>query len=204
MPIDDVYRLVVNQALPGSLAQNVLYYKIKSEDVSLTDIASLSSAFLNQVMPSWVAAVSDEVDFACMELQKVFPLPIAAKQEFLISQQGTVVGESLPAMSSMLFQKVNNATGGVGKKGRVYVIGCVEDNTNDGRINVAQAALNDALATAFQQDVTNLTSFSSNPVWAIRQPNGTVDSTVDIDVVTALPRIATQRRRRTGIRSTVP
>lgn len=206
MAVGDLIRLTVNQSLQSSIVQNVLYYKIDAEDSGGDDLASLALFFNGAIItPHWQALVPDEVAFDCLNLQKVFPTPEGAAQEFDTSVVGGKTGESSPAMNAMLIQKFNPAVGGVGKKGRVYIAGIRELDTRDGRVEAGQFVTLGALAIALQTKIEiSPTGGEYSPVWAVRSPTTPFAITGSVDNLTfkALPRLATQRRRRTPIRAT--
>ncbi len=206
MAVGDLIRVTVNQTLQASTVQNVLYYKIEIEDNSGDDINALALQFIADVItPVWQNVVSDELTFDCISVQKVFPLPIGAVQEFNVSLVGLNAGESLPAMDSALIQKFNPTQGGVGKKGRVYVAGILESQTNLGRVNAALAALLLLLANQFSGNLEVTPGGGEyEPVWAVRSSTTPFAITGFVEDLqwAPLPRIATQRRRRTPIRAT--
>ncbi len=208
MAVGDLIRVTVNQTLQSSTVQNVLYYKIEIEDNSGDDVNALALQFIADVInPVWLNVVSEELSFDCISVQKVFPLPIGAVQEFNVSLAGLNIGESLPAMSSALIQKFNPTQGGVGKKGRVYLAGIREDDTSLGRTSVALAALLVLLANQFSGNLEVTPGGGEyEPVWAVRSSTTPFAITGFVEDLQwqALPRIATQRRRRTPIRSTSP
>lgn len=205
MAIGDIIRLDINQSLQSATVQNVLYYKILVEDSSGDDVNACSNQFSADVINQpWQDTVSPELSFDCITAQKVFPLPIEAVQEKNVSLLGLNAGESLPAMSAALIQKFNPAVGGVGKKGRVYIAGIIEDQTSLGRINPDLKSLLDALATNMEANLmVGGTGGEYEPVWVIRNPAAPFEITGFVDNLTfrALPRVATQRRRRTPIRA---
>jgi len=207
MAVGDIIRVTVNQNLQSSVVQNVLYYKIESETATGDDLLEISEQFISQIItPAWKVMVSPELTFECLDIQKVFPLPIGAVRDFDVSAAGTNAGESLPAMNSALIQKFNPAVGGVGKKGRIYCAGILESQTSLGRANTDLFAAMEILATALKGDLEGGTgSGDYEPVWVIRKPDapnkGSITGFVEDLIFEALPRIATQRRRRTPIRA---
>lgn len=207
MAVGDIIRITVNQTLQSAIVQNVLYYKVEVEDSSGDDVNACANQFTADVINQpWRDTVSPELVFNCLSVQKVFPLPIDSNRDIDVSLPGLNAGESLPAMSAALIQKFNPATGGVGKKGRVYIAGIIEAQTSLGRINPDLKSLLDALATNMQANLqVGGTGGEYEPVWVIRKPDapdkGSITGFVEDLTFEALPRIATQRRRRTPIRS---
>ncbi len=204
MAVGDVIRVTVNQMLQSSIVQNVLYYKIETETSTGDDITEISEQFISQVItPAWKVMVSPELFFECLDIQKVFPTPIGAVRDFAVNAFGTNSGESLPAMSAALIQKFNPAVGGVGKKGRVYCAGIIETQTSLGRTNSDLFAAMEILATALKGNLSGGTgSGNYEPVWVTRSTSAPFQITGFVEnlIFQALPRIATQRRRRTPIR----
>lgn len=207
MPVGDITRVTVNQDLQSSVVQNVLYYKTEIEASTGDDIAEIAVQFKAQVLdPFWTNCVSNEVTLECNSIQKVFPLPIGATRDFPVTLSGQKVGESLPAMSAGLIQKFNPAIGGVGKKGRVYLAGIRETDSQLGRVTQAQFDLMEILATQLKGNLSGgPASGEYEPVWVVRNPAAPFEITGFVEdlVFEPLPRIATQRRRRTPIRATV-
>jgi len=201
MAAGDLIKLVVNQTLQNSVVQNVLYYDTVTDPPSGSAAQDCAEQFLNLVITtSWLQTISDELTVDCISAQKVFPTPIEALLEVDVSLTGQKTGESLPAMDSVLFQKVNLLTAGVGKRGRIYLAGLPEIDTKQGRVaNDAKPAL-EALALSFQEELALPARGVFTPHWATRDPVTpfAINGSVKVDVVTLLPRIATQRRRRTS------
>lgn len=204
MASGDLLKLVVNQSLQSSVVQNVLYYEVITDAPSDPNEVELANVFTQSVIVAkWQPVVTTELGFECLQIQKEFPTPAAAVREFDVSLVGQKAPEALPAMNSVLFQKINNATAGVGRRGRIYVAGIPESDTKLGRIiNDAKAALED-LAALFEEELAAPSSGVYKPAWATRDKTTpfAINGFVPIDVVTLLPRIATQRRRRTPIAS---
>ncbi len=204
MAVGDVFKLVVNQSLQSSVVQNVLYYRIVTETILGKDIDRLKVDFESVIIVGkWQALVSNGVDFDCISLQKVFPLPLEAAQDFDVGLSGLKILESLPAMDCVLMQKVNLSVAGVGKKGRMYIAGLPEDDTAQGRL--VQTVVNawGAFATALQDELAETSSGVYEPGWVTRSTISPFPITgfVKTEVVNLLPRIATQRRRRTPTQS---
>jgi len=209
MAAGDLLKLVVSQFLQQATVQNVLYYKVITDDPDGDNLKKLNADFNTVIITGlWQALVSNELNFECNSVQKVFPTPEEALQEFPTSFIGGKAGQSLPAMSSVLMQKRNNTVAGVGKKGRIYIAGLPELDTSRGRLNVGDLAAWAVLAGAFGQELAETGSGVYKPAWAVRKPDapdkGSITGDVEIDVVEILPRIATQRRRRTPIRTFSP
>jgi len=204
MAVGDLIRVDVDQFMFGSIVQNVMYWVVVAQDDNDPDVPVVAQEFLGQILPPWKAAVTDDVSFDCLTVQKVFPLPVSAAEQFNVGEVGDSTGEALPSMDAALIQKLNPAVGGVGKKGRVYVAGIDEAKVNAGRLEAAQFALMQTLATAMEIPLT--TSFNGvfDAAWAVKSniaPFPITDFVTDLQF-RALPRIATQRRRRTPIRAT--
>lgn len=209
MAAGDLLKLVISQFLQQSTVQNVLYYKVITDTPGGNNLESLNDDFISEVIsPIWLALVSDEVAFECNSVQKVFPTPEESLQEFAVSLVGGKATQSLLAMDCILMQKRNNALAGVGKKGRMYIAGLPELDTKNGRLNVADSAAWGVLAAKLGEELTVASSGVYKPAWAVRKPDapdkGSITGDVEIDIVQLLPRIATQRRRRTPIRTFTP
>jgi len=206
MPVGDITRVTVNQDLQSSIVQNVLYYKTEIEDSSGDDITTIAERFKALVLePFWQNVVSNEVTFECNAVQKVFPLPIGAVRDFNTTLSGLNVGESLPAMNAALIQKSNPDLGGVGKKGRVYIAGILENDSQLGRVSNALFQKLEILATQLQGNLSGGSGAGEyDPVWVTRDNTApfAINGFVKDLVFLALPRVATQRRRRTPIRAT--
>jgi len=205
MAVGDIIRITVNQTLQASVVQNVLYYKIEIEDSSGDDVQAVGNQFkLDVISMIWQDVVTAALSFDCLSLQKVFPDPIGAVQELGLAVLGLNTGESLPAMDAALIQKFNPAQGGVGKKGRVYIAGIAEEETAEGRIQPLLVATLDQLAAALEANLmVNVTGGEYEPVWVTRSTSAPFQITGFVENLTfaTLPRVATQRRRRTPIRA---
>jgi len=202
MAVGDIIRLTVNQNLQSSVVQNVLYYKIETEDTSGDDVKALAEEFIQDVVTAiWAPEVSDSLIFECVDAQKVFPGDVEALRAFPIGIPGEQTGTSLPATNCALIQKVNLAQGGVGKKGRVYIAGFLEEDTAEGRWNALAFARLGSIASILQGDVTTPLSGVYEPVWVVRTVAGVITGFVEDLIFNNLPRVATQRRRRTPVRS---
>ncbi len=201
MAANDLIRLVVNQDLQSSGIQNVLYYKVVSDDTTDGNEVGLAQGFKQNVIDGqWAPVVSNSVTFTCFQSQKVFPLPVGAVRDVPINVDGTKLDESLPAMDAALIQKINTAVGGKGKKGRVYIAGWVEADQALGRLTASAFVELGIIATKMGQDITTPGGGDYTPVWAVRTPlTGVITGSVEITDFIALPRFATQRRRRTPV-----
>ena len=202
MAAGDLIKLVVNQSLQQSPVQNVLYYVVVTDPPSSDVLIDLNQQFVGQIISSkWQTIVSNELTFDCNTLQKVFPAPEEAVEDFVTTFVGDKILESLPAMDSVLLQKVNTATAGVGKKGRMYVAGLPEADTLKGRLSTAVLLEWNEFATLIGDELSAPGQGVYKPAWAVRNPASPFEITdfIEIDKVTVLPRIATQRRRRTPI-----
>jgi len=201
MAIGDIIRLVVNSNLYSENIQNCLYYLVTADDTGPGNEVALAQQFFEQVIPDWADAVVDAVEFTCIQTQKVFPTPVGSTFDRIESIKGFQTGQGLPATDSGLIRKFNPAVGGVGRKGRVYVAGMPEAQANLGRITAVQGAfLNDLgnLLIAVQGSPAN---GLYQPVWATRDATTpfAINGSVSWLNFTVMPRIATQRRRRTPI-----
>jgi len=187
------------------VVQNVLYYKVITDDPDGDNKKDLADVFTTTaIVAQWRNRVSNEVSFACLNLQTVFPLTeVDAAQEFDVSEIGSQTLESLPAMDSVLMQKVNNLTAGVGKKGRIYIVGLPEAHQEFGRMLDTIKSAWITLADVLGDELAAPSSGVYKPAWATRSSTTPfpIDGDVEIDKVTLLPRLATQRRRRTPIRA---
>jgi len=202
MAINDILKVNINQRMFEAVVQNVLYWKVDSSDDNLTDQKALELAFISDLLPSWRAMQGNDLMINCMEIQKVFPGEAGAVFEMELNTTGALTGQLLPATNAALFKKINLVTGGVGKTGRIYIAGIRELDQNMGRVTDDEFALMQQFADTFESALTNPTNFSASPVWAVRNPlpPREIISTLSVDTLTPLPRIATQRRRRTPIR----
>lgn len=205
MPVGDITRVTVNQTLQASTVQNVLYYKTEIEDSGGGDIAPIAERFIAQVIvPAWQDVPSNELIFECLDVQKVFPLPVGAVRDFPVALPGLNAGESLPAMNAALIQKFNPAVGGVGKKGRMYVAGILESQTSLGRLNGDLFSLMQILASTISGNLSGGGGGGEyEPVWVTREKTSpfAITGFVEDLIFEAQPRVATQRRRRTPIRA---
>ena len=206
MAAGDIIKLIVNQSIFSENVQNVLYYKVVTDDGTTDNEIALAEDFFTDVLPTWRAFVVDLVFFTCIQTQKVFPTPKGSTFDRISAPTGDITTEALPATDAALIRKFNPAVAGVGRKGRVYIAGIPEANQQRGRINAALAGSLNALGTLLIQNRTTTGLGDYKPVWATRDAvtpfaiNGSVDWTN----FTTMPRIATQRRRRTPLAAFVP
>lgn len=205
MAAGDLLKLIVNQTMNSEKVQNVLYYEVKSDDTIEGNEKALGAGFISAVIaPVWAPLFSNEVSYDCVSVQKVFPLPVGAIQDFNVALQGGRPGEGLPATDAALIQKFNPAVGGKGKKGRVYLAGLEKTDEDLGRITSAILGGLQALAASMQANATSAGGGDYEPAWAIRAPVSPfgISGFVNGLIFDVLPRIATQRRRRTPVRAT--
>ncbi len=205
MAIGDLIRVTVNQDLQSSQIQNVLYYEVLEDNTSVGNEVALGTIFASNVIASqWAPIVVPAVQFTCLQVQKVFPLPIGAVRDIQVALPGTKIGESLPAMDSALIQKFNPAVGGKGKKGRVYIAGFPESDQEFGRIKATAFVELGDLAQGLQLVLETTPDGDFRPAWAVKSTTSPfpIVSFVEATNFVALPRFATQRRRRTPIAAT--
>jgi len=206
MAAGDLLKIVINQSLQASTVQNVLYYLVVTDPAVGSNIDNLNADFTSEIIISrWKTLVSDEVLFTCNDVQKVFPDGEEAVKQFPTNIQGDKNAESLPATDCVLMQKVNSTLAGVGKKGRMYIAGLPEDDTQFGRMLATVQGVWESLAILLQDELAVPNSGTYKPAWATRSTaEGTpIDGFVEIDVVNLKPRIASQRRRRTPVQTFV-
>ena len=201
MAIGDVIKLVNNSVLYSENVQNVLYYKVLADDGSDDNEVALANEFFSEVLSAWVGAVVEAVEFTCIQTQKVFPLPVGSTFDRFVTAAGTQVGQGLPATDAGLIRKFNPAVGGVGRKGRVYLAGMPEAQVNLGRITGIQKTTMESVGLELIQTIISATGGQYLPVWATRDATTpfAINGSVDWTNFTVMPRIATQRRRRTPI-----
>ena len=201
MAAGDLIKLVNNQNLYSENIQNVLYYKVITDDTVNDNESALATEFFNEIFPVWTNAVVQAVNFTCIQTQKVFPTPVGSTFDRIGAATGSIVGQGLPATDSALIRKFNPSVGGVGRKGRVFIAGVPEAEANLGRITVGYRSTLDSLALELIQVIVSPNSGQYLPVWAVRDklPPFDIDDSVDWTNFTVMPRIATQRRRRTPI-----
>lgn len=204
MAAGDLIKLVVNQTMNSEVVQNVLYYEVISDDTSTSNEQAVADEFDNSPMLStWEPLVVDEISFDCLSTQKVFPTPIGAVLDTNIGRAGQKTSEGLPATDAALLQKFNPAVGGKGKKGRMYIAGLPKLDENLGRIENVPFAAWKLLAAQMALNLTSPGGGDYKPAWAIRNPATPFEITGFVTDLTwvMLPRIATQRRRRTPVRA---
>ncbi len=204
MAADDLLKLVVNQTMNSEVVQNVLYYLVVSDDTSTTNEQAIADQFsLSPLLGVWEPLVVDEISFDCISTQKVFPTPIGAVLDTNVGRAGQKTSEGLPATDAVLLQKFNPATGGKGKKGRVYIAGLPKLDENLGRLEAVPFAAFKLLAAQLALNLTTPGGGDYKPAWAVRSPTTPFAITGSVTDLTwiALPRIATQRRRRTPVRA---
>lgn len=204
MAAGDLLKLVVNQTMNSEIVQNVLYYEVISDDTSSSNEQAIADQFsLAPMLATWEPLVVDEISFDCISTQKVFPTPIGAVLDTNVGRAGQKTSEGLPATDAALLQKFNPAVGGKGKKGRMYIAGLPKLDENLGRIENVPFAAWKLLAAQMALNLTTPGGGDYKPAWAVRNPLTPFEITGFVtDLVwNALPRIATQRRRRTPVRA---
>ena len=206
MAVNDIIKLIVNQSIFSENVQNVLYYKVVTDDGTTDNEIALAEDFFADVLPTWRALVVDQVVFTCLQTQKVFPTPKGSTFDRISAAIGDITTEGLPATDAALIRKFNPAVAGVGRKGRVYIAGVPEANQNRGRIDAAYGASLGGLAALLIANRTTTGLGDYRPVWATRDATTpfAINGSVDWTNFTVMPRIATQRRRRTPLAAFTP
>jgi len=202
MAVGDIHRLQMISSMDGDIMQNDLYYKTVVEPSSGTEENDLAEAFETTVVPQWILAVTGDVSLDCIRVQKVFPLPLRAVFDKFITAVGVAIGIAAPMAVAALIQKVNPALAGRGNKGRAFISGVAREEIQDGRITSLLEGLLIGLKGALTANITGPLSGEYNPVWATRStvtPFPIIGS-VDWSIGNVLPRVATQRRRKTPVR----
>jgi len=206
MAAGDLIKLVVNQSLFDAIVQNVLYYKVVTDDTVDGNEEALAEDFATDVIPTWQTFVVDKLFFTCIQTQKVFPTPVGSTFDRISAPIGAITTDGLPPTDAALIRKFNPTVGGVGRKGRVYITGIPEANQDRGRIDAALRTNLTGLATLLIQNRTTTGGGDYKPVWATRDATTpfAINGSVDWLNFTVMPRIATQRRRRTPLAAFVP
>jgi len=203
MAAGDLFRVTINTSAPGSELQNVIYYSVVSDDGAEPNIEAIAGEVLVVIVPPMQVLVSDQALIECMDIQKVFPVPEQALQEFNIDGQGQATGEMLPATVSYLIQKINFAATGKGKKGRFYLGAISEAGQDRGRVINPTFVELGVLATRLAENLASPGGGDYQAAWAVRNTVAPfqIVGFEAVDKATPLPRTATQRRRRTRIRT---
>jgi len=201
MAAGDLYQLTFNQVLFSKPVQNVLCYRVITDDPTTDNATALANRFTTIVVPDWMDAVSQQLQVTCVQAQKVSPDPTGAAFDQFDTSVGVRSGDALPGQSCGLIRKFNPAVGGKGKTGRVYIAGIAEADADDGRLQlIIQAALN-GLGAALVANLISTGGGEYEPCWLTRSatPPITITGFVKWTNFIVMPRIATQRRRRTPI-----
>jgi len=203
MAVGDILQVTVGQRLYNDVVQNVLYYRTTTVPAAADEEEDLASAFIAGVLPEWEAAVTDELKFDCLQVQKVSPDPIRNSFDTFLSGIGDVVGSSLPGRNCALIQKSNPAVTGKGKKGRVYISGIDETEESEGRLRAAQRTLLNTLGTALIDDQNGPAAGVYEPVWVTRSSTAPFGITGFVLWTNFLvkPIMASQKRRVTPVNS---
>jgi len=206
MAVGDILQLTIGQRLFEDVVQNVLYYRTDVEPGSTEEEADLVAGFLASVIPSWQASVVDQVEFDCIQSQKVSPDPVRNSFDSFLNLTGDGTGTSLPSRNCALIQKFNPAVSGKGKKGRVYISGIDELEEKQGRLTVALKVLLDTLGQELIDEVVGPDSGIYKPVWVTRNPADPSEITGFVSWTNFLvkPIMASQKRRVTPVNSFVP
>ncbi len=204
--IDDLLQLTVGQRLFDDTVQNVLFYKEKVSPNAGPAEEDLVTAFISDVIPAWKLAVSFDLKFECIQVQKVFPLPVRNSFDTFLTGEGAQGGDTLPARNCALIQKFNPAVTGKGKKGRVYISGINEVQATEGRLRSTEGVLLTTLANLMVDLLTGPNSGEFEPIWVTRGPGDLTPITGDVLWTNSLvkPIMASQKRRVTPINSFQP
>lgn len=206
MAIDDVFQVVLNTIQNSEVCQNVLSYKLIAEPSTVPPEKDLADAFIADVLPEWRTTVSSQVVFSCLQVQKVFPLPIGATLDSFISLTGFMPGDVLPATVAALIRKKSSGYSGRGKQGRVYIAGVVETDQEDGQLLASVKTRWDDVVNKLLATLTGPDLGQWDPGWTTKgaPPLYPITGFKDWDFGTILPRLANQRRRRTPNATFIP
>lgn len=201
MAVGDLYQVTFNQILFSKPVQNTLYYRVETDATGIDNAIALANQFVSFVVPEWMDAVSQQLQTTCVQAQKVSPDPTGAAFDQFITSVGVRTGDALPGQSCGLIKKFNPAVGGKGKTGRVYIAGIAEPDADDGRLQAIILPALNSLGVALVADLLTAGTGVFQAVWLTRSatPPITITGFVDWPNFTVMPRIATQRRRRTPI-----
>jgi len=201
MAVGDILKIVVNQTIFSDSVQNVLYYEEITSPTVIPAEEDIEEAFRTNVLPDWTNAVTQDVLFTCLAVQKVFPDPERANLDFPITFVGTLSGKTLPARNCVLIRKINLDVTGVGKKGRVYVSGVQDPDVDKGRLVTVAVPRWTTLQQALLNTITGAAGGVYNTVWVTRNaaPPREITGFVDWKVAQLVSILASQKRRVTPV-----
>jgi len=203
MAVGDIYQVSVGQRLFNDLVQNVLYYETVVDPGAGPAEEDLVTAFIGDVLPTWLLAVTFDVKFQCIQVQKVSPEPIRNSFDTFLTSVGAQGDPTLPGRNCGLIQKFNPAVTGKGKKGRLYISGIAEVKQEFGRLEGAQETLLTNLGIKLIASLTGPNSGEFQPVWVTRSATAPFGITGKVLWTNFLvkPIMASQKRRVTPVNS---
>lgn len=187
-------------------AMNVLHYRIATQSGTppaiSAGLSAIGSAMYDKWGPLWDQAASDQVRFASVTSQNVFPLPRSVGVTFSpgVPRTGEEVSDPMPLQDAPTLLKTTD----IGQRwglGRLFYCGLAENQQAGGTLAVAALAALQDMALALKDAVS-----VSAGAWAVTlEPvlvRGPSDNPVSLTKITggrlSDPFIKTQRRRRPG------
>jgi len=138
MAMNDILRAVLGFSQDGEKWVNVLHFRQESADGSLGPEADLAAAIVEDMLPSYLAVLSSDVECQTITAGRISPTeggPIITA----VGSAGTVVQEPYPPNSSAV-GTLYTATISARGRGRIHMAGVPRTFAEGGRINNADAA----------------------------------------------------------------
>jgi len=123
MAVGDVYRLALVGRMHGHLTVNTFHYVETVAPSIIGDVPLLiKNTFQTTVLDLILTAASVQWTAVRIEVQKIWPLPVAAHVEYVLSAPGTVAGTSVPDTVALVIQR-RGPLAGRRNRGRIYLAG---------------------------------------------------------------------------------
>lgn len=194
-----IVRAVIMQRLHQQLVENVFHFRTKNADIPDNEIAA---TIRNECWRRFNDNISAEVTCEAITVQEIFPVA-RDPFELAVGESGEQEGDAMPPANAVVVA-LKTGLGGRRNRGRKYVAGYRQDQTENGRLIAGTLAATqadwDAINQFFQQG-----NGLSNLTWGIvhRMNNGApvplaADSYVPITSAVVRPIIYTMRSRLPG------
>lgn len=202
---DRILALQVLYNISGNKLTSTLHY-FASASLALGDAKLFLDDWETDVLPTWQAAVSEDVTFDCLRAFCVGPEICKPATNQLSSTDGTVVGVAVPETLGVVI-RINQYEVTSRRNNRIYVAGATEDQVVDSLLSTAAATgvwkdLADKLIE--QRNNGSGTNFDLCTYNVITPGAPNIYGGYDASACFVTRSLCTQRRRRVELNSFMP
>lgn len=139
MPINDIYQAALRFSINGEKTANVLHFEQTSSDGSDPPNEDLANAIIEDIWPSYKAAISNDATLQSVAVKKISPA-IGGSIIVSVNEPGSISSDTIPPNGAAVVTLYSQTLSKQGR-GRIYISGIPDNGQANGILDVAQMAL---------------------------------------------------------------